>query len=338
MSSILDWRLLTELLLRVPCVVVSNVLFYFNIWYIMMDNMLQIVVVVVVEFTEYQWCDLILFHHLLVFTIKKQKQNKNILTYLFCGKSNAVMPEKRLVSLFFFFNVIQVICAKFEVNHSLFYKNMKAGQVVLSLNFFFRYGPISKAPHGGHFTFRQNCIMDNWLWKTGGHLATGSPLLWCEWCNSTDDVWQVSLVNQVNYAMFIVVHSLNSFMEYFSKTHTDAHNGFLVASTVSCNSINNFSSGESPRRCVQSFMQIGEIAWEEFEKVGLWHFTNLEEKKCVCGRWYKIFECVMWCKSRMTIDYDIFSAGVMYIRLLSFGVCSGSERSFGTKKSSLQKQ
>ena len=108
-------------------------------------------------------------------------------------------------------------------------------------------------------------------------------------------------------------------------THTHAHNGFLVASTVSCNSINNFSSGESPRRCVQSFMQIGEIAWEEFEKVGLWHFTNLEEKKCVCGRWYKIFECVMWCKSRMTIDYDIFSAGVMYIRLLSFGVCSGSE-------------
>ena len=79
----------------------------------------------------------------------------------------------------------------------------------------------------------------------------------------------MSLVNQVNYAMFIVVHSLNSFMEYFSKTHADAHNGFLVASTVSCNSINNFSSGESPRRCVQSFMQIGEIAWEEFEKVGL---------------------------------------------------------------------
>ena len=89
-------------------------------------------------------------------------------------------------------------------------------------------------------------------------------------------------------------------------THTHAHNGFLVASTVSCNSINNFSSGESPRRCVQSFMQIGEIAWEEFEKVGLWHFTNLEEKKCVCGRWYKSFECVMWCKSRMTIDYEIF--------------------------------
>ena len=30
--------------------------------------------------------------------------------------------------------------------------------------------------------------------------------------------------------------------------------------------------------CVQRFMQIGEIAWEEFKKVGLWHFGNLQKK------------------------------------------------------------
>ena len=36
-----------------------------------------------------------------------------------------------------------MICAKFEVNHSLFYKNMKAGQV-LSLNFFLDMAPLPK--------------------------------------------------------------------------------------------------------------------------------------------------------------------------------------------------
>ena len=44
------------------------------------------------------------------------------------------------------------------------------------------------------------------------------------------------------------------------------------------NSFDNFFVRRVHRCCVQSFMQIGEIAWEEFEKVGLQHFTNLQKK------------------------------------------------------------
>ena len=33
------------------------------------------------------------------------------------------------------------------------------------------------------------------------------------------------------------------------------------------------------RCCFQSLMQIGQIIWEDFEKVGLQHFVNLQKKK-----------------------------------------------------------
>ena len=43
------------------------------------------------------------------------------------------------------------------------------------------------------------------------------------------------------------------------------------------NSFNKFLSGGSTD-AVCSLVQIGEITWEEFEKVGLRHFANLRKK------------------------------------------------------------
>lgn len=76
MSSILDWRLLTELLLWVPCVITSNVLFYFNIWYIMMDNMQQDYFhrISMMWSHVFSWAHRA--NHLFVFTMKQNKKKK----------------------------------------------------------------------------------------------------------------------------------------------------------------------------------------------------------------------------------------------------------------------
>ena len=58
------------------------------------------------------------------------------------------------------------------------------------------------------------------------------------------------------------------------------------------------------RWCVQSLVPICETAWEEFEKVGLWQFANLQNKTEGRGlydeiehnsvnRWICVFECAI---------------------------------------------
>ena len=77
------------------------------------------------------------------------------------------------------------------------------------------------------------------------------------------------------------------------------------------------------RCCVQSLVQMGEIAWEEFEKVGLRYFRNLRKKKRLAEmgrahmtrfsafqwtRGYKVFECVtkyMWVISQKALSLII---------------------------------
>ena len=117
------------------------------------------------------------------------------------------------------------------------------------------------------------------------------------------------------------------------------------------------------RCCVQSFAKIVEIAWEEFEKVGLRDFRNLRSKtepemgvayitRFSTIQWmgeYKYFECVtkymwvirekctffdysatLWWKLRMTIDnYDKFGEFRGMFRQWKM-------QSFGTKKSSFE--
>ena len=115
------------------------------------------------------------------------------------------------------------------------------------------------------------------------------------------------------------------------------------------------------RCCVQNFVQISHMSWEEFKKAGLQHFTNLRKKKNGRQEWawpiwrdfckiqgthgYKVVECAIkyigvisqnalskiiappngWNSRRQWI-IKFFARCDLYSKFLSFGVCSGSEK------------
>ena len=66
------------------------------------------------------------------------------------------------------------------------------------------------------------------------------------------------------------------------------------------------------RCCVTCFVQIGEITWEEFEKVGFWYFANLRKIKNRRRKWaWPRLSTIHWMCGCKVFEYETKYMGIM---------------------------